>query len=102
MSYYGYVLEAIGLLMIAFAFVIAYGIYSNAVSSLTIIGSTQQSSNQSINATLSGLTNSMTGEATLATYTLIEIAVLFLFVNIGYKLAYLGLQANRSQNAQKA
>ena len=100
MSYYGYAMEAIGLLLIAFAFVEAYGLYSNAASALAVIGMVQQSSNQGINATLGRLSGSITDQAGIATYTLIEIAILFLFVNMGYKLVSLGMQVNKTSVQQ--
>jgi hypothetical protein len=101
-SYMGYVLIGVGVVIILMTLVLGYGVYigaSNNINDLSLAGPTQ---NSNINGSISTLTNGIQVTATTGTYTLIEVAVLFLFASIGYKVSYLGIQMNNGTNVTVA
>ncbi|MEM3839126.1 MAG: hypothetical protein QXF01_00920 [Candidatus Micrarchaeaceae archaeon] len=101
----GYALIGIGIAIILIALVLGYGIYANAHDSLGSLalpaGHGFGATNSSINGSVSSLTGSLKETALAGTYTIIEIIALFLIASIGYKLAYLGIQANGNSRRTK-
>ncbi|MDE1761808.1 MAG: hypothetical protein KGH59_00295 [Candidatus Micrarchaeota archaeon] len=103
MGYVGYALIAIGIALLLFAFLLGYGLYisfgNSASSYLPQQTSTTPNSLASLNASVSGAI----GAFTQNTYSLVrsdiymglEIAVLFLFASIGYKISLLGVKMNK-------
>lgn len=91
----GYILIGIGILIFAFAFMNAYNLYQNLNSHATALYnnsySTQEKNITSIATSFTNSLSSMTSTANSLGYTLLEIIILFLFANIGYKIGYFGL-----------
>jgi uncharacterized BrkB/YihY/UPF0761 family membrane protein len=90
-EYLGYSLIAIGIIMLLFTFLLGYGIYQNINNgSLQIQHSNVAGSN--VTALVGSTLQSLTSGANSSLSTIIEIIVLFLFANIGYKMATLGMK----------
>ncbi|MEM3875471.1 MAG: hypothetical protein QXP35_00130 [Candidatus Micrarchaeaceae archaeon] len=91
----GYILISIAILIFAFTFMSAYNLYRNLNSHATALYnnsySTQEKNITSIATSFTNSLSSMTSTANSLGYTLLEIMILFLFANIGYKIGYFGI-----------
>ncbi len=103
-----YVFLVVGVGIILFSFLTAYGLYQQ-------LGTNQQqittptftasngTLNESISSAVSSLTTTMSNIIKADTNIGLEIVIMFLFVNIGYKLASIGInmdKANREVQAE--
>jgi hypothetical protein len=89
--YLGYALLAVGLIMLVFTFLLGYGIYQNAISG-GMTPSTGNISGNNITAVVGSALQSVTSPLNSTIYIAISIAILFLFANIGYKMAMIGIK----------
>jgi hypothetical protein len=94
-SIIGYSLIAIGIILLLFTFLVGYGLYQS-LNSEQYTPQTTQSSN--ITSSISSLTNSLGTTAKETGFIFLQIILLFLFANIGYKFVYLGIKMNGQDN----
>ncbi|MGC8538896.1 MAG: hypothetical protein ACP5MK_03450 [Candidatus Micrarchaeia archaeon] len=100
MSYFGYALITIGILVILFTFYLGYSMYNSIGYSLQAQPRATSQSNASINSTISSISNSInsvTSQVSSMGYIVIQILLLFLFASIGYKIADLGIKTNSAE-----
>ncbi len=90
-AYLGYALIAVGLALLAFTFLLGYGLYQNfTAGSLTY--SVQKVTGNNLTAVVGSALGSIASNANSNMYSAISIVVLFLFASIGYKIAFLGIK----------
>lgn len=101
MSYKGDALIAVGVAVILIAMLLGYELYVGAQRSM-VLGSQQQGANGGINASSDNLIAGLNGTVSTSAYYIIEILVLFLFANIGYKIALIGTKINKEETPPDA
>ena len=113
-KYLGYALIIAGILVILFTFGVGYSIYINAsqmasyYSTVTGVGGSSSPGNggissaaNAISSSISGMANSIYAVIGSTTYIGIEIAALFLFGSVGYKLAALGITMTKDERKER-
>lgn len=79
-----------GILIIVFALFLGYGLYQAQQSPSKV--PLQNSQSASINSSISSLTTDLGTTLNNNMGTFIRLIILYLFANIGYKIAYLGIE----------
>lgn len=103
----GYGILALGIVIILFTFVLGYGIYINTTNQANNFVPQQNFSysggslNASIAGVISTFTNNTFSLVKSSSYVVLEVLVLFLFLNIGYKIAKIGLEKLDSQERKE-
>ena len=100
-----YAAFAIGVLIILFTLYMGYGLYGTIMAKANAPSSvTTSSSASSLNQSISSAISSAIGAHLPSSGTfllLLEIILLFLFANIGYKIAILGVHMNASAKVRQ-
>lgn len=91
--YVGYALLAAGLLLMFITFLLGYGLYQTVVANSNAPAATSSSSysGNSITQVVGSVLSNATSPLSSDMYTIISVIILFLFVDIGYKIAMLGV-----------
>ncbi len=95
--YFGYILLAVGLLLLAFTFLLGYGLYQTFISS-SFSYTGQKVSGDNLTAVVGSALGSIASNANSNLYSVISIILLFLFASIGYKIAFLGIRLIETRN----
>ncbi len=98
-SIIGYVLIAIGIILLLFTFLVGYGLYQSLNSEQYM---TQTPQNSNITVSIYSLTNNLSNTAKETGFIFLQIILLFLFANIGYKFVYLGIKMNCQDNGSSS
>ena len=98
-----YVAFAIGVLIILFTLYIGYGLYDTIITQANAPIASSSASSGSLNQSISSAINSAIGShlPSSGVFLLLDIILLFLFANIGYKIAILGVHMNASVKARQ-
>ena len=101
----GYTLLGVGIILIIFALLAGYGMYSSLSATLSYYTITPTSTNSSLNSTLSSLGSlgpqlKFIGQNDAALFA--EIAILFLIAGIGYKFCIVGMRIINTYASQQA
>ena len=99
-----YVAFAIGVLIILFTLYMGYGLYGTIITQANAPIASSSASSGSLNQSISSAINSAIGSHLPSSgvfLLLLDIILLFLFANIGYKIAILGVHMNASVKARQ-
>ena len=98
-----YVAFAIGVLIILFTLYMGYGLYGTIITQANAPIASSSASSGSLNQSISSAINSAIGShlPSSGVFLLLDIILLFLFANIGYKIAILGVHMNASVKARQ-
>ncbi|MGB9732695.1 MAG: hypothetical protein ACP5P2_01215 [Candidatus Micrarchaeia archaeon] len=98
-SILGYFLIALGVVLLLLTFLMGYGLYES-LSTQSYVQSGQPSPSN-VTGAISSLTSNLSLTARETGFIFLEIIVLFLFANIGYKLSYLGIKLVKGEDEDK-
>ncbi len=97
MSYKGDAFVVVGVAVILISMLLGYGLYTNAQRN-SALGSQLQGSGSNISASVSSLSTGLNNTVSTSAYYIIEVLVLFLFANIGYKIALIGIKISKDES----